>query len=71
MIGVQDFKFFVDLTLQSCARVVNASEIKGLFLSLFLGRFELSSGLASFLLDVCEKLEEVLGVFLEHLFGAY
>ena len=70
MVGVEDFKFFVDLTLQSCASVVNTAEIKGLFLSLLLGRFELCSGLASLLLDVGKKLEEVLGVFLEHLFGA-
>jgi len=71
VISVQDFELFIDFALQSGTFVIDCAELDCLIIALFLKSFELRRCLASLLLDVCEELEEVLGVFLKHLFRAY
>ena len=70
VVGLQILQFFVNFALQCCTLIIDSSQVHRFLVTLFLRSFKLCSRLTGFLLDVSEKFEEVLGIFLKHLLRA-
>ena len=70
VVGLQILQFFVNFALQCCTLIIDSSQVHCFLVTLFLRSFKLCSRLTGFLLDVSEKFEEVLGIFLKHLLRA-
>ena len=70
LVGAQIFKFLVNLALKGSTLVIDCPQLHRLVVALLLKSLKLCSRFTGLFLDVSEELEEVLGVFLEHLLRA-